>query len=45
MLAAGSDAVLVAFSFVVLALGWGALPVIWWFFFRGKSKSDGPKRD
>jgi hypothetical protein len=43
VLGAASDSVLVAFSIVVLGLGWLALPVIWWFFFRGKK--DGPKSD
>jgi len=30
--------VLVALSFVVLCLGWIALPVIWFAFFRGKGE-------
>lgn len=45
---ASSDTALAVFSFVVLVLGFLALPVIWFAFFRGKGDehlSDPADRD
>ena len=36
MLASSADTFLAVFSMVILALGFLALPVIWFAFFRGK---------
>ena len=42
---ASSDTALAVFSFVVLALGFLALPVIWFAFFHGKGDEHQGDRD